>query len=258
MKLIEALDIQLKDRLMLSLVGGGGKTTIMFRLAQELRARNKRVLVTTTTHIYNPDPSLYDCFFWWNDIKKNVIELPHLEQASITVAASGITGDTKLVGIGRECVDELYESNIFDAILVEADGAKGRPIKAPDAHEPVIPGLTSMLVGVIGMDCLGKPIDPAWVHRPRIFSALAGRDAGDIIDEDVIEKLVLSRDGLFKGCPGKAEKILFMNKADSQELVLAAKRTGNTILEQNQGIRRVLIGCNLGKEPVISAAGRQT
>lgn len=257
MRLIEALGIQLKGNMMLSLVGGGGKTTIMFRLAQELRRSHMKVLVTTTTHIYSPDRALYDCFFRWKDIKRNVIEIPDLGQASISVIAGSLTADMKLEGISRENVDELYKSNIFDCILIEADGAKGRPIKAPDIHEPVIPELTSILVGVIGMDCLGKPIGSEWVHRPHLLAALTGRTEGDVIDEKVIERLALSHDGLFKDCPDNAEKILFMNKADSPGLMLAAERICNTVLKQNQGIRKAVFGSSSGSEPVLSAAGRQ-
>ena len=38
-----------------ALVGAGGKTTLMYALAQELAARRQICIVTTTTHIWQPD-----------------------------------------------------------------------------------------------------------------------------------------------------------------------------------------------------------
>lgn len=257
MKLSEAFDIKFNDKPVISLVGGGGKTTIMFRLAQELRSRSMRVLVATTTHIYHPERALYDNFFRWSDIKRDTVEMSVLGQASISVIANGLTGDNKLIGICRENVDEIYKSGVFDTIIIEADGSKGRPVKAPGSHEPVIPGSTTLLVGVVGLDCLGKPIGPDWAHRPEILASLTGRTMGDVIDGEVIERLVSSRNGLFKDCPEKAERILFFNKADSPELVLAAERIRNDVLKQNQGTGKVLIGRASDEEPVISAAARR-
>jgi probable selenium-dependent hydroxylase accessory protein YqeC len=39
----------------ISLVGAGGKTTLMFRMARELAAAGETVLTTTTTRIYRPE-----------------------------------------------------------------------------------------------------------------------------------------------------------------------------------------------------------
>ena len=52
--LIEAL--ALGSRELISLVGAGGKTTLMFALAEELRILNRRVVTTTTTKIVPPAP----------------------------------------------------------------------------------------------------------------------------------------------------------------------------------------------------------
>jgi probable selenium-dependent hydroxylase accessory protein YqeC len=256
MKVFEAIDVQLQERKVISLVGGGGKTSIMYRLAQELKSNGGRVLVTTTTHIYYPDKSFYDQFFWWEDVKKTPIERSDLGQASITVIGSRMIDDKKMKGIEEECVKELYDSGIFDAILIEADGAKGKPIKAPAEHEPVIPECTSVLIGVIGIDCYGKKIDPLWVHRPEILTEVTGRALGDIIDDEVIEKLVLSGDGLFKNCPKKAEKVLFINKAEKKEYFEIAQRIGDSVLIKSPNIKKVLIGSIIDKEPILSVIKR--
>ena len=45
--------------------------------------------------------------------------------------------EDKLEGVPPERVDEL--SGEADLVLVEADGARGRSLKVPAAHEPVLP-----------------------------------------------------------------------------------------------------------------------
>ena len=64
----------------------------------------------------------------------------------------------KLKGIDREFIDKIYQKHLFDYIVVEADGSKRRPIKAPALYEPVLPRETTRVVGLIGLDALGKSI----------------------------------------------------------------------------------------------------
>ena len=45
----------------ISLVGAGGKTSLMFRLAQELSAEGATVLTTTTTRIFMPGQGQSRC-----------------------------------------------------------------------------------------------------------------------------------------------------------------------------------------------------
>src|SRR5690242_3729504 len=55
MKEIEEL-LHLEPTSVLSLVGGGGKTSLMFHLARRLSRAGRRVLTTTTTKIEIPSP----------------------------------------------------------------------------------------------------------------------------------------------------------------------------------------------------------
>ena len=113
MELFEAFDISLRNRDMLSFVGGGGKTSCIYRLAQELRLKHKQVLVTTTTHIYYPDFSLYDRLFLWDRPEIPITKCSDRETGFITVVGSHITDELKLKGIGKEQVNELFDRNIF-------------------------------------------------------------------------------------------------------------------------------------------------
>jgi probable selenium-dependent hydroxylase accessory protein YqeC len=203
----------------ISLVGAGGKTTALYALARSAAARDMKVLVTTTTMLIDPrlDPAaVWDSFYSGKveDFPGN----PEMRQAGrICFAASEpVQGYPKVRGFSGEEITILAEG--FDLILVEADGAKHRPVKAPGPHEPVVPASTSLLVGVIGLDCLGKPMDDRTVHRPEHFSALSGPGWKQPIEPGHLAPLIENPGGLFKNAPDAAVKVLLFNKSDlSQE-----------------------------------------
>ena len=97
-------------------------------------------------------------------------------------------------------------------ILVEADGSKRLPVKAPAAYEPVVPGRTDLVVGVVGLDALGWPMDERTVHRPERFAAVTGCAPGTPIAWDHVVALARHPDGLFKGAPGR--RVVLLNKVD--------------------------------------------
>ena len=212
MKFYQALDINLKDRELTCFVGAGGKTTSLFRLAGELKGCNKRVLVTTTTAIYCPDEGNCD---------EVITAIPHIKAparktsgACIVAMGSEITPENKLLGMDRSSLTGFHQEKIFDYILVEADGSRQRPIKAPADHEPVIPLGTTKTVGVIGLDALGKQIDGTSVHRPELLCRQTGKVMGAVIDEDVIARLILAPQGLFKSVPEGSQRYVVLNKVE--------------------------------------------
>ena len=221
MKFFESLDITLLENELICFVGAGGKTTSLFRLARELKACNKRVLVTTTTAIYSPDETHCDQVILDraedSDLMKKRID------PCICVLGREVTAQSKLLGVDKEYVSKLFMEAVFDYILVEADGSRQRPIKAPADHEPVIPGGTTKVVGVVGLDALGRGICSDSVHRPEYFSRLTRRVMGDRIDEGAITKLIQEPEGLFKSVPDRSRKFVLLNKADSKERQKSAR-----------------------------------
>ena len=207
--------IKLDGAGVVSCVGAGGKTTVMFRLANELAARGKRVLTTTTTRILVPE----------QEQSSNVLICPSiadLEQAvakmwpmwtHMTAAEQLDLG--KLRGFTKNQIEGIERKEWFDWIIVEADGAAGRPLKAPASHEPVVPSCSCCVVGVIGLDSVGNPLNRRYVHRPGIYSKITGLAEGKPITPRSIAQLICHPDGLFKGCPPRAARIAFLNKADT-------------------------------------------
>lgn len=209
------LIIELDRRELISIVGGGGKTTVMFHLAKELKALGKKVLISTTTAIWFPSPKNWDHLYLLKD--RNKIDISKIAGSSITIIGNKVSQEGKLLGVNKKIIDEIFEENIFDFIIIEADGSKRKPIKAPAEHEPVIPDKTSILVGVIGLDSLGKNINDENVHRSEIFAKVTESNLEDSIDENTIHKLISNNNGLFKEAPCNSDRYLLLNKADDKQ-----------------------------------------
>ncbi|MFZ5966946.1 MAG: selenium cofactor biosynthesis protein YqeC [Bacillota bacterium] len=236
MKLYEVFDITSCEKAAVCLVGGGGKTSTLFALAEELKALDKNVLVTTTTAICNPEAEVYDELIVgsWQKNKEGVT-------AGITVWGREISKENKLLGMDKSKIDWVYDQNIFSTILIEGDGSKGRPIKAPAEYEPVIPDCTTHVVGVIGMDALKKPIDAEFVHRPEWFCQVTGKELSEPIEEETVCKLIIDEGGLFKGAPEGIKKYVLLNKADDQDQRDVAQRIVKLVLETGYPLAGIII-----------------
>ena len=117
----------------IAFVGAGGKTTTILTLAQELLQQGKRIIITTTTHIFPPDEAQYGLFF----TPDSALLPKFLQTHRIAVVANSLNTQGKLTGITSEQIDLLAQ--LADYVLVEADGSKRLPCKVPAAHEPALP-----------------------------------------------------------------------------------------------------------------------
>ncbi len=210
---------KIKNKGIIALVGAGGKTTTMMHLANHLKNLNMRVMVTTTTRIFVPEQAFYDLLTMQKDLED---QKPLIGPGTITVIGNGIEEPNKLIGVNPEWLDKIASDKWFDVILVEADGAKRKPIKAPASHEPVIPKDASCVIGVIGLDALGKPLSNEWVHRLAEFKTITHAAEGDLIDDEMVMNLIVHPEGLFKNTPSKAEKIVLLNKAETTMHLITA------------------------------------
>lgn len=217
MDIIRAFGIDINKKERISFVGGGGKTTTMFALAQALKKKGCRVLVTTTTHIFYPGKDQYDLMV--------MNPAPSLEMfkdvmpAEVVCLGGGLIRETKKVkSVSSAFLDTLFTSGVFDYILVEADGAKGKPIKAPAEDEPVVPALTTLVVGVVGMDACGRAAKDDTVFRLERFCDVTNISEGEIVTEKTIANLIKHDCGLFKNAPASALKAVLLNKAESLDL----------------------------------------
>ncbi len=225
--LIQALGLEQAG--LISLCGAGGKTSLMFALAREFIAAGEQVLVTTTTKIASEEAEgPWPCFA--ADSAEQLLEqarrlLPEGTRGhGGAVIAFSARGDTRLTGFAPELLDSVSATRRFDRILVEADGSARKPIKAPAAHEPVIPSATDALVVVAGLNGLGLPLDEEHVFRAKIWAQLSGIEIGSPVTPDSLARVILHPEGLARGCPAHARRLVFLNRADSPERRAAAKQ----------------------------------
>ena len=106
--------------------------------------------------------------------------------------------------------------------LVEADGAARKPLKAPAAHEPVLPEPLGCCVAVVGLDSVGQPLDDGHVHRSALVCAAAGQEPGSPVTPATLACLVEHPEGLFRNCPAGCRRLVFANKGDGPGALDAA------------------------------------
>lgn len=225
-----------------SLVGGGGKTSLMFHLARQLAHSGKRVLTTTTTKIFVPTPEQSRTVIVSNDPQDVLRQASSCQHANthITAAAQKLENG-KLLGFAPEAIRIFQESGLFDWILVEADGASRRSLKAPAGHEPVIPENTSVLVAVAGLDALGEQLSEKIVFRSALAGPLMRLAEGEVITASALASLIAHPCGSFKAAPSQARRYIFLNKADSPERLDYAARVAEQLRKMSPPVAEALI-----------------
>jgi probable selenium-dependent hydroxylase accessory protein YqeC len=245
-----ALGIKAKE--VISLVGAGGKTTLMFRLAKELSLGGKRVVTTTTTKILEPASGETGSLFVDSDGERIKDFLRgHLDQyAHITIARERLESG-KLKGVSPNLVDELWRLLGIDAILIEADGAAGRPVKAPRENEPVIPTSTTLVVAMLGVDGMERELNEENVFQAERVSHITGIPIEERLTDEAMALLMTHPEGIFKGIPSSSRVVAFLNKVDIPNGVVKAKSIAQKILDKkHRQIERIVLG-QLKKEPPV-------
>lgn len=208
------------------LVGGGGKTTVMYELAAAWAACGRKVLVMTSTHILQPADGSFAADAaavqdLWQQGRYAVIGTPEPSTGKLTAPPQGLYNELQLQA---------------DVILCEADGSRHHPCKVPAAHEPVLLPDCDMVLAVAGMDALGYSLAQA-CQRPQLAAALLGCSLDSVIDEQMLAALLLSEQGAHKNVGARAYYIV-LNKCD---LLKAA---------QQEEIRRLLVSAGIDERRI--------
>ena len=164
---LEALPFLEETGHVISLVGGGGKTTLLYALARWYSAQGQRVLVSTTTHIQRPDAN-----YATDEAARDA-----LWQAGTYAVVGEPAGSGKLT-MPPHLADWMAEA---DTVLLEADGAKHHPCKAPAAHEPVLLRSSDIVLAAAGLSAMGRPllaVPPETPLTPALLAKLLADDAG--------------------------------------------------------------------------------
>lgn len=219
----------------------------MFRLAREL---NPPVIVTSTTHLGAWQTQLADA--WRQGV--DALEREGLCAGGVTVVTGPAVEDNRVCGLALADLDRVrrFAREHDCSLLIEADGSRQLPLKAPAAHEPVIPSWAEVVVTVAGLGGIGKPCNNAYIHRAEIFAELSGLEMDAAIGEESLVRVLVHPLGGLKGIPGGVRKIALLNQADDASRFQIAARLADPLLAAYDA---VLTGClQRGGEEAICAA----
>lgn len=226
----------------ISIVGSGGKTTLMYCLARELAEQGKRVITTTTTKIFPPHPSESSHLIISDNERVLINRTRELfKKEKLVTLAKNFVG-TKLEGLPHDMIDKIREQESGYIILNEADGARQLSLKAPNETEPVIPSSTTWILPVVGLDGIGKRNTEEYVFRPDYFSRLTGIKEGSMITPESVSRVILHPEGLTRRTPEKARIVLILNKGEFERSFDVGMEVARFIVKaKKKSIVKVLI-----------------
>ena len=209
-----------------SLVGGGGKTTLLYAMAARCASQGWKVLVTTTTHILCPANGT-------------------LAQTDAQLQALWARGSYAVVGtpapggkLTASAADQLAAwMDQADGVFIEADGAKHLPCKAPAEQEPVLLPQSDIVLGVAGLSALDQPLHKV-CFRLEQACALLQAEPETLLTPELLAQLLASHRG---GRKQVGDRLFYgvLNQADSAHRRHLGQQT-LTILRQCYGLEGFL------------------
>lgn len=265
LSLVDAFELNDAGHLV-AIVGGGGKSSLMFALAESLP---DRVIMSTTTRIFAAQMKAAPAVLFTGDQltgdRPETVNLrrandwPELERRLAEhgrcLVVGRVSGD-KASGVPADLPGRLLARPDVDYVVVEADGSRMRPCKAPAEHEPVIPPESTLVVPTAGIDALSGPIAEV-AHRPERVADLTGLGIDERLTPKTLAQLLIDPFGGLKAIPAAARVVPLLNKVESQEELVAARQTAHLILGCER-VSQVVLGALGTDEPLREVHKRVT
>ena len=231
--------IGIGDHELVSIVGAGGKSTILFQLGRDLAEAGARVVLTTTTMLAEDQVTEPVC---WSGLPSEVDALVS-PGVPLFVVSGRVPG--KMTGPSTTAVDRIFSETSVDFLLTEADGARHMLIKAPAEHEPVIPEASTIVIVVASIDAIGRPISEV-AFRPDLVAGIAGVGVDDSLTIGHAAAVLLHPNGGLKSISDSARVVMALTKATRARDHISRQLAA--ILECHPSVDRVI---TLGEQPVI-------
>ncbi len=246
--LVRALGVHDGD--LVALVGGGGKSSLLFALGE---AYPRPTVLSTTTRIFSAQTRLAPCLSLAKIAAgrgqgRDLLSEMLAEHGRCLVI--GELSGQKATGVAPDLPARWLSRPDVALVVVEADGARMRPLKAPAAHEPALPASATLLVVMAGIDALGRPVEEV-AHRPELVCELAGLQPGDAVSEEAMALLLTHPDGGLKGLPDQTRCVVAINKVDGEGQLEAGRRLAGLILRAPQVERVLLLSLQCGRVDVV-------
>lgn len=227
-------------------VGAGGKKTTMFRLAQEHPGRTG---ITATSHIeYFPGSLAATKYI---DTENELLDKVRNDKTSRVIAfAQPSERKGRRAGISLELVQKFKQEGRFDLLLIKADGARSRFIKAPAAHEPPLPDCVDSVIPVVSAKVIGQKLSEKNAHRVELITKVTGAGEKEIIKPVHVARLLASPDGSLKNT-GSAKVIPLINMVDNSELEQLAREAAISALSMSDRFEYIVLAAMKNENPVI-------
>lgn len=194
-----------------SVIGGGGKTTLLRSLADELVAEGKTVVLATTTH-FLPFSGIDTV------VSTDEFEVARQLKAQRVICVGTPAHEVRNAGkLAPSRIAPHDLASLADFVLVEADGSRHMPVKAHSNREPVIPDGSNLTITVIGASAFGKPVAQT-VHRAEIFCENSGCEQNDVVTPKLLARHLAAETRRGAIDPN----LIIVNQAESPEMVEAA------------------------------------
>ena len=228
-----------------TLIGAGGKTTLMYYLVDCLLAAGISAVATATTKLSNQPPP-HGRLLRVQSLEEALakeIDWTAPQETTTVVLGEDAKHPEKLIGLPPDWIDKLTIVSPDTVWIVEGDGAAGRSLKGHQAYEPVIPATSLLVITVIGIDSIRQPLDSSYVHRPKRVAELIDVEPTSIITEELIAQLFFHPKGYLQHCPPDSLIVPFINKVESQMAEACAQRLTKLILaERRPNLPGVMLG----------------
>ncbi len=229
---------------LVTVTGGGGKTSLMYYLVAGLKAAGETAFAAATAKLFFPGGAGHHLVL--------VGSLPDCRQAvadwrrypgTVTLAREAVSeAPGKLAGLDPAWLDAVSAENPAVRFVVEGDGSAGLPLKGHLGHDPVVPAATRLLIPVIGADAIGRPLAVGYVHRPARAAELAGATPGERVTVAMIARLLLHPEGYLHNCPPGTGVVPFINKAEGRDKRPAARLAASVLAAGHPAIRGAVVG----------------
>lgn len=192
----------------LSVMGSGGKTTLLRRLAEDTE---NDVILTTTTHMAPPGHPQDPPFLAFQNLERFRLDWAGLPPPRRLLTGRFQPGGGKLAGLLPEEVDGLADLPGLALLAVEVDGSRALPAKAHASHEPVFFSRSTVGVSVLGMQALGRRVLEGEVHRPALMIQRFGWSSGHRLELEDLERIA----GAYLALLPPGRRILVLSQARS-------------------------------------------
>lgn len=246
MKLQRAFDIAPGS--VVALIGAGGKTSSLIALGHELAGAGLRVLATTTTRV---GVEQLDLMPYATPLDRGAAHLSlALGENRFVFLYSDVRG-SKVHGISPEDVPRLLDSVDSDVLLIEADGARGRGLKAPKSHEPMIPAETTLVILIASLSVLGQPLDDEHVYNAAAIDERYGFGLGNRIKSPWVAQIMRDEELGLRGVPEKARVVALLNQVPNNGYLRGRARLIAQFILRSRRIHAVALGSVRGADPIL-------